>query len=133
MLKLKFKNLNDENFSKALAKISVDPGWATFQAAYNVSKILRRIKNELTSARETHLSILKNYAKTDENGGFLTHKSGGFPFEIKEDLKEEYETKMKEFLETEVELDCTTIKANDIGSVKLTPSEIDTLSPIIEI
>ena len=40
---------------------------------------------------------------------------------------------MKEFLETEVELDCTTIKANDIGSVKLTPSEIDTLSPIIEI
>ena len=69
MLKLKFKNLNDENFSKALAKISVDPGWATFQAAYNVSKILRRIKNELTSARENPFKHTKKLCKNRRKWG----------------------------------------------------------------
>lgn len=133
MLKIKFKNLNDENFSRVLAKISTDPGWSTFRAAYNVSKILRRIKSELGTAREAHLKILENYAKKDEKGGFLVHKKGGLPYEIKEELKAEYEKKMKEFLETEVDIDCVAIKEEDIGDVKLTPQEIDTLSPIFQI
>jgi hypothetical protein len=133
MIKLKFADLNNEDFARALIKLSNEPGWANFQSSYNVAKILRRMKKELQTAREQHFKLLENYAKKDEKGGFLVAKEGTFPYQIEDDKREEYDSKMAEFLATEVELDCWPIKETDLGSIKLTPSEINTLDPIFDL
>lgn len=133
MIKIKFAHLNNEDFAKALVRLSNESGWANFQSSYNVAKILRRMKKELQTAREQHVKLLKNYAKMDEKGGFLRAEEGTFPYQIEDEKKAEYDAKMAEFLETEVELDCWPLKEEDLGSIKLTPSEINTLEPIFDL
>lgn len=131
MIKLSFKHLNDQDFAKALIKLSNEQGWANFQSSYNVAKILRRMKKELSTAREMHQKLIEKYAKKDEKGGFLRAETGPFPYELENQA--EYEEKMKDFLETQVELDCHPITERDLGSIKLSPSDINTLEPIFDL
>lgn len=133
MIKLKFSHLNDQDFAKALVKLSNEQGWASFKSSYNMAKILRRMKKEIQIAREMHQKLLENYVSKDEKGGFLRAEEGTFPYKMEEENRKEYDAKMAEFLETEVEIDCHLIAEDDLGSIKLTPSDINTLEPIFDL
>jgi len=135
MVKVKFRHLNDNNFSAVLAKLANETSWTSFQQAYNVSKLLRRIHKELGLARETHIKMLEQYAIKDEEGKYLAEPEtpGGLPYKISDEKKDEYEKKMQEFLETEVEIDCQPIDTEELNNIKLTPVEITTIEPILNL
>ena len=132
MIKLTFGNLNDPGMNQALNKLSRETGFVDFKASYNVAKILRRLTKELGLAREVNQNILIDFCEVDE----ATKKAkfdpnSGQPVFLSDEKREEYFEKHKEFLKTDFEIDCEPIRVADLGTIKLSPHELNCLEPVL--
>lgn len=128
---LKFSTLNDPNFNTTLNKLSKETGFSNFKASYNVAKILRRLTKELKIARDLNLKLVKDYAEVDDKGNPVFDNQTGMPKFLDEEKQKEYQAKHKDFLETEIDLDCSPVTLQDLGTIKLSPHEINALEPIL--
>lgn len=134
MIKLTYKELNGAEFNAALDALAKQTNFKDFQAAYNVSRILRQVKNEIGIARELFTKMVEQYYVKDETGKpKIAEKPNPYtPWEIEESKQKEFDAKMEDFLKTKVELKSYKIKQEDLGSIKLTPQQILALEVIFD-
>lgn len=131
-IKLTYAQLNSESLNQAINMLSQQNGFANFQAAYNVARIVRQFQKELGIAREMYNKWSAEYFVKNEDGSWKQSATPGqyTPWEIVEGKAEEYQQKMKEFLETQIELNSYQVKIEDLGMIRLAPVQINALEPI---
>ncbi len=134
MIKLTYKELNSEGFNEGLKALMNQKNFATFQATYNVSKIIRKFNKELSQARELFAQWTKEYTAKNEDGTpkMATNPHPLFPFEIVEGKAEEFSKKIDEFMNTEIVIEAMPVKATDLENVHLSPKQILALEPIFD-
>ena len=133
-IKLTYKTLNSEGFNQTLATLANQTGFGSFDAIYNVAKIVRQFSDELRIARETYAKWTKPLLVTEEDGTFKRAEKPHplCPWEIKADMTEEFNKQMDEFLKTEVTLNAKPLTFEDIGKIQLTPAQLINLEPIFD-
>lgn len=134
MINLSYKVINSESFNQALSYLAQQQGFSNFQAAYNVARIVRQFKKEVTTAREIYQKWADEYFVKNEKSGYETaeNPSAICPFKIKDGKEQEFEQKMADFLKTEVEIKSSLLSPGDMGGVKLSPQQILALEPILD-
>jgi hypothetical protein len=132
MIKLSYKILNSNEFNKALYSLSAQNGFANFQEAYNMTKIVRQFQSEQKIAHELFQTLAKEYCEVDEKGDFVKGEKPHpiCPWKIKEGKETEFEAKLEDFLNTEVSLAANPVKTESLTKVALSPNQIITLEPI---
>jgi hypothetical protein len=132
MIKLTYKTLNSSDFNRALYSLSSQNGFANFQDAYNMTKIVRQFQSEQKIAHEMFQTLAKDYCEVDENGNFIKGEKPHpiCPWKIKNGKEDEFEAKLDDFLKTEVSIAANPIKPESLVKVSLSPNQIIVLEPI---
>jgi hypothetical protein len=131
VIKLNYKTLNSEGFNQALAQLSAQNGFASFDATYNVAKIAKQFGEELKLARELYGKWTEKFLVKGEDGKFkMSAKPHLCPWEIKEGLEEEFNKAMEDFLNTEITLNAKPLAIHDLGQIRLSPHQVLALEPI---
>lgn len=135
MIKLSYKVLNSKDFNESLAMLTTQKGFTSFAVAYNIAKISKKFAEELATARQMYATWTKEFFATDESGKFKMAENPHplCPFELKEGVKEEFEKKLSEFMNTEIKIDAKPLKPEEMGEVNLSPMEVLALEPLFEI
>jgi len=135
-MKLTFADLNRGEFTQTLAKLSTKEGYGSLKAALKIAKMSKQVEENITVAREQHVKMLNKYAAKDDNGAFLTpekQQPGDAPYIIKPECEGEYNKLMGEFMSTEVEIIGEPLLASELGTVMLTPNEINSLGDAFKV
>lgn len=134
VIKLNYKTLNSEGFNQALAQLSAQNGFASFDATYNVAKIAKQFGEELKHARELYGKWTEKFLVKGEDGKFKPAQKPHplCPWEIKEGMEEEFNKAMEDFLKTEVTLNAKPLGINELGSIRLSPHQVLALEPIFD-
>ncbi|RLD69353.1 MAG: hypothetical protein DRI98_10680 [Bacteroidetes bacterium] len=133
MITLTFEDLNKGAFTDALTRLSNEDGYATFKAAYNIAKILKTVDKELSTARDMHVKLLDKYAAKKEDGTFDVPEGNNVPYIIVPEKEDAYKTEMENFMHTAIDIECTPLKASELGTVRVTPADILALGDAFEI
>lgn len=90
--------------------------------AFQLSKILKVVGEELRIVRETQLAIAEKYGKRDENGELVEEK-GMYP--IAPENMESFNTEMEDLLKQLVSLNVRPISAERLdGAIELTAADM---------
>lgn len=100
------------------------------KVAFQISKILKKLEDELTLFNDTRVEIIKKYSQTDENGNLITDENGNV--KLNENTIAEFNKEITELLNTEIEINCDKIALKDIENIDFTPAEMTLLMPLIE-
>ena len=100
------------------------------KVAFQISKILKKLEDELTLFNNTRVDIIKKYSETDENGELIADENGNV--KLKEETIAEFNKEITELLNMEIEIDANKIALKDIEDVDFTPAEMTLLMPLIE-
>jgi len=130
MFKLKYENFQNPMFQRSLAKLANFPGYASPKVSYGVAKIVKKITEEQKTFEKLYTDILKQHAEMDENGNIKDDGKGVAVWKS-EELKKQFEGKMKEFLDIEFEVPYGRLTLADLGDLKLTPSEMIALESML--
>lgn len=116
MIKLKFGDIRKGEIFQSLGQIAqlpLDQKWA-----YAVAKIMRKLNAESMTVQELFLKLVKQYAVLDEKGEVAPHNGPG-TFKIREEAIAEWQTKIAQFDETDLELSATKIPLQALEKAKL--------------
>lgn len=105
MLKLTAKKMNDRGFIGAIMTLNNDPKLDK-QTAYRVGRIFDMGQRELAKIHETEMELRKELAEKDEKGEIVMLDMGheGKRAKVAEDKLEEYEKRMDQILEKEINI-----------------------------
>jgi hypothetical protein len=117
------------------------------KTSYNISKIIRRVQNEINEGRGSYISILKRFCQLDGKGNFIPEltkevkdaegKVTKAPtpivgsYLVKEGEQENLKKAIEEFLDIEIELDCHKINLSEFNDEKVPPAILNLLEPLI--
>lgn len=100
--------------------------------SFQILRMLKTVDTEYASIEEVQQNMLINYGKRDETGNFILNETGtGYLIDDKNN--EVFAKEMKEFLTSEIELDCMKITADFFDGIDLTPNQLLAIEPFIEI
>lgn len=99
--------------------------------AWQIGKLIKAAEAELQSFNETRIELIKKYGAKDENDELITDENGNC--KINPEGVEEFTNELNELANSEVELNATKVKMDDLENVDFTPSEMVALEPFIEI
>jgi septum formation topological specificity factor MinE len=100
------------------------------KVAFQISKILKKLEDELTLFNSTRVEIIKKYSQTDENGELIADEEGNV--KLKEESIEDFNKEIVELLNMEIKIDANKIAIEDIENIDFTPAEMTLLMPLIE-
>jgi len=100
------------------------------KVAFQISKILKKLEDELTLFNSTRVEIIKKYSQTDENGELIADEEGNV--KLKEESIEDFNKEIIELLNMEIKIDANKIAIEDIENIDFTPAEMTLLMPLIE-
>ena len=126
MIKVQLKDIIEG--TEVLKKLAGQP--LRGKVAFQISKILKRLEDELTLFNNTRVDIIKKYSQTDENGELISDENGNV--KLKEETIEDFNKEITELLNMEIEIDANKIALEDIENVDFTPAEMTLLMPLIE-
>ena len=126
MIKVQLKDIIEG--TEVLKKLAGQP--LRGKVAFQISKILKRLEDELTLFNNTRVEIIKKYSQTDENGELISDENGNV--KLKEETIEDFNKEITELLNMEIEIDANKIALEDIENVDFTPAEMTLLMPLIE-
>lgn len=92
------------------------------KTSWKISKFLNKINNELSSIENERIKLVNKYGKIDDNT-----KEIKVPQENENLFKKEF----LDFLSVNVNIDCETIKIEDLGDIELTPADLLILSKYV--
>ncbi len=95
--------------------------------AYAFSKNIKAIKRELEELTELRQKLIDEYAERDEAGNVVMPSKD--EIKLKDETKNEFNTKFKDFLNMEIEIEVHTVSLNQftMSNINLTPTEMDVL------
>ena len=123
MIKLTNGDLNNPTLNKTLMRIANQTGFASPEAAYNFTRLLKQVDVGIKKAREDFSTIAAPFYKKDDEGKLISTPQGPFEFEVMEDKKPEFEAQVKIFFDQPVHLESYPINIEDFGSVDVKPVE----------
>ena len=126
MIKVQLKDIIEG--TEVLKKLAGQP--LRGKVAFQISKILKRLEDELTLFNNTRVDIIKKYSQTNENGELISDENGNV--KLKEETIEDFNKEITELLNMEIEIDANRIALEDIENVDFTPAEMTLLMPLIE-
>ena len=141
--KLKLKMLNEQNFMQGIERL------ATFElapkAAYNIGKILDKIRQEHKTAGDGFKKIVGKYCEKDDKGEWKPEvqkmpgpdgKEGevAIPgsYIIPKDKNDVFKKEVDEFLDIDFEINRFKVKLSDLGETKMQPNLLAALEPMLD-
>jgi len=120
---LKVKDLNEAAFHAVIRKLAQCSAYPTFGTTFMISKLCKQIMKDTQEMNSTYRKSFDGLINED-----------GSP---KETRKEEYEEKLKEFMETEIALSSDAgqfkkIPVHSLAKVGLSPADLAILEPLID-
>lgn len=143
MIKVKYSHIKEFPFLDVLGKLYHHPTQPTqkpfpARVAYTLAKISEKAEKEVELMRELWVKLLKQHATLDEKGEFVPKQStDGKPvpgtFVVAEDKQAEFKKAGEEFGEIEINFTQHKLTFADLASISLTPQDIATLEPFLNI
>ena len=100
------------------------------RTAYQVGKLIKKVDEEFTLFNETREKLIHKYAATDEKGEFILDENNSYTF--KDDNFNLFMDEINTLIGTEVTIDASPIKLDDISDLEFTPAQMVMLEPFIE-
>lgn len=111
--------LNAVNAFKELSERDI-----SFKVGYNIAKIIKKIDVELEYFEKKRMEFLKEYGDPE------TFESQNI--RIKEENLEKFNSKIKELMEVEIELDIKKMRLDDLEEIKFSSKNIQMIQDFIE-
>lgn len=124
MIKLTYKQLNNQHFNGALSALSNQS--LPTKAAYRIAKYMEVIRKETDVAREMMQKLVKECVVIDESGKPKMDDSGEMVF--LEGKKEEFNKKTEELLAIEFSIEQLPLSLDEISSAKLSARDMELLT-----
>ncbi len=100
--------------------------------AYNVSKLARKLLQELKHYDELRVRICEKYCDKDENGKPAKEKTeAGEVYKFTEN-KTEFDKEMSELFDQDVEFDVRPLPVYALDGAELTPLQVNFISPFLQ-
>ena len=126
MITVRLRNIIDG--TEVLRKLAGQP--LKGRTAFQVSKILKKLEEELNLFNSTRVELIKKYSKVDENGEIIQDENGNV--KLQEDKLNDFNNEIAELLNTPIEINSGKIKLVDIEDINFTPAEMMALEELIE-
>jgi hypothetical protein len=131
-MKIKYSTLKDPMFISGMAKVNRCPFPKT-RLSYNVSRIVDKVQQEAKRAQDIWIKLVKQYAKMDEKGEFISPEDKPGCYEIPDEKQEEFKVKVEEFENFEFDIDRYPLKLDDLNGSGLSPQEIHTMECVLDV
>lgn len=102
----------------------------SIKTQYKFLKLAKALDSELMIINEQKQRLIEKYVQTDENGEYIVNEDDGLV--IKDDLVQEFQQKLSELDEMEIELPDLTFTLEELEDLKLSLQEIFYLEKFIE-
>ena len=126
MITVRLRNIIDG--TEVLRKLAGQP--LKGRTAFQVSKILKKLEEELNLFNSTRVELIKKYSKVDENNQIIQDENGNV--QLQEDKLNDFNNEIAELLNTQIEINSGKIKLVDIEDINFTPAEMMALEELIE-
>jgi len=126
MITVRLRNIIDG--TEVLRKLAGQP--LKGRTAFQVSKILKKLEEELNLFNSTRVELIKKYSKVDENNQIIQDENGNV--QLQEDKLNDFNNEIAELLNTPIEINSGKIKLVDIEDINFTPAEMMALEELIE-
>lgn len=126
MITVRLRNIIDG--TEVLRKLAGQP--LKGRTAFQVSKILKKLEEELNLFNSTRVELIKKYSKVDENNQIIQDENGNV--QLQEDKLNDFNNEIAELLNTSIEINSGKIKLVDIEDINFTPAEMMALEELIE-
>ena len=100
------------------------------RTAFQISKLLKKLEEELDLFNKTRVEIIKKYGEKDDNGELKTDDNGNV--KIVEESASVFNQEMLDLLNQEIEINANPIALDDLENINFTPAEITILIPFIQ-
>lgn len=128
MIKLSYQHINETPMEQALSRLSTMP--MDLKTGYTVAKIKNKVMAAIKERRKSYTADVMALATKDETTGKVVHGPDGMPLVAPEN--QDKLAKLAEDVTTgELTIDWRPIQFSEVAHCKLTPNEIDALSPFI--
>jgi hypothetical protein len=131
MIKLKYKNIQDNLFNQAIAKLAGHT-FRDFRFNYNVAKFVRKFQIHVNDAQEEFLSLVKQYAILDEHGDFVPENNIPGTYTIKPEKVEEWKLARADFDSTEFEIPCHKMRIDQLEGAPLSAMDILAIEDLLD-
>lgn len=125
---IKIKIVDIVNGTEALQKLAKTELKA--KLAWQVSKLLKTVEQEMQIFNDTRMSAVKKYGEKDENGELITDDNGNC--KILDNNLALFNKEINELLNNEIEINANKLKISDLEEINFTPSEIAALENFID-
>lgn len=102
----------------------------SIKTQYKFLKLAKALDSELMIVNEQKQRLIEKYVQVDENGEYIVNEDGGLV--IKDNLVQEFQQKLSELDEMEIELPDLTFTLEELEDLKLSLQEIFYLEKFIE-
>lgn len=102
----------------------------SIKTQYKFLKLAKALDSELMIINEQKQRLIEKYVQVDENGEYVVNEDGGLV--IKDNLVQDFQQKLSELDEMEIELPDLTFTLEELEDLKLSLQEIFYLEKFIE-
>ena len=117
---MKFKLIEIRSLEGSLVKLTNKE--LPVRVAYRLSRVLKRVTEELSSIENYRVKLVKKYSKGEDEKGI---------FEVAKGEEEKFGKEFSELLMEEIDIDFEPILLSDLGDICLTPIDLIRLEKII--
>lgn len=100
------------------------------RCAFAVAKLLKAADEEITRFNETRMELITKYGEKDEQNQLKSDEQGNV--HIPREVLDDFNSELKELLDTPIEINSNKIKIEDIGDIEFTPNEMSQLDEFID-
>lgn len=127
--KLKHKDLNNQDFTRALGKLCNTAGLPV-KLAYTVGKTQKAIQKEMQEARVGFQKLIDQFAEKDEHGKRVEPEGEG-SYKIADEKMKDFDQAVQDFMDIELEISQSKVTLDQLERANLTPNEIMALEPLL--
>lgn len=129
MFKISFKELRDNDFLSAMAKLTQCSEYKDVKVSYNIMRLGKALESKLKDTQKEWVALGDTLIQRDAKGNFAS-KDGDFLWKDGVDVVEAHK-KVEEFLNKEVVVERFKLKLDDIAPAKLTPSQLGAIEQLV--
>lgn len=98
------------------------------RTAYTISKIIKKIEEEVNLFYDTRMKLVNQYGIKDENGELVIENNN---YKINPDTLGEFNKEVTNLLETKITVEVNPINIDELESVELTPVQMIAIEDFI--
>jgi hypothetical protein len=129
MITLQKGEIYNPAFGNALTSLSKNT--LPFETAYNVKRIVRQIKKNLTEFQSEIQEICKPFAVLKDGVPVAAPVFGLVPYDIVEDKKQECSQSLEKFLTEEFSIESNMVSFESLSGITIAPADLLALEKVI--